>query len=63
MFWAYAHHFAYMYQVAFVHINQLLMCDMDNSSDEATDEYVHIDHDVEPAGVNVCPESFYKDDG
>ena len=52
-----------MYQVAFVHINQLLMCDMDNSSDEATDEYVHIDHDVEPAGVNVCPESFYKDDG
>ena len=57
-----AHHSAYMHHVAFIRTRRLLMCDLDESSDEAAEEFVHIDFNVEPEEVDVYSESAHEED-
>ena len=48
MIGANAHHFTYLHHVAFVHARRLLMCDLEESLEEAAEKIVHVDFDVEP---------------
>ena len=56
------HHSTYMHHTAFVHARCMLVCDLYTSLDEAAEEFVHIDYDVEPEEVDVRPESVPKED-